>query len=65
MRCRECGAGWAGTRSEARRAGWECWATRTQWDLDHGPMVCGACVARVLDDALDALRAWARRAWRP
>ena len=53
--CDQCGDRFEGTRFEARRAGWEPCSTRTQWELDHGPIVCRSCVAEALDAALAAL----------
>ena len=54
--CLTCSATYDGARSDARAARWEPYATRTQHDLDVGPMVCPACIHAALDNTLDAIR---------
>lgn len=54
--CHECVVIFAGTRAEALAAGWETYSTRTQHDLDAGPLVCPECVAATLTDTLAAMR---------
>lgn len=58
--CCECAVTFAGTRTDARRARWEPYSSATQHALDCGPLVCPACVARLLDDLLDAMLTAAR-----
>jgi hypothetical protein len=53
--CAVCDRTFTGTRHAARLERWEPYSTKTQHDLDHGPMVCPACVGRMLEDCLSAL----------
>lgn len=62
IQCQECGRTGPATRVLARREGWEPYRTRTQHDLDQGPMVCPECVGALLEACIDALRAHARKA---
>lgn len=57
--CAMCDRTFTGTRHSARLERWEPTSTKTQHDLDHSPMVCRACVARVLEDCFSALTRWA------
>jgi hypothetical protein len=57
--CAMCDRTFTGTRHAARLERWEPYSTKTQRDLDYGPMVCPACVGRVLEDCLSALGRWA------
>jgi hypothetical protein len=61
IECEECGVRFDGGRTEARRAQWEPVSSATQHALDHGPMVCPACVGLLLTAVLDALRVYAAR----
>ncbi|OJX97365.1 MAG: hypothetical protein BGO96_05385 [Micrococcales bacterium 73-15] len=53
--CDDCGVGFGGDRSAARRTGWEPTSTRTQRDIDNGPLTCAACISRSLSDVLSAM----------
>lgn len=55
--CRECGRMFAGDRSAARAARWEPYSSNSQHALDHGPMVCPACVLDIITKCMDAMRA--------
>jgi hypothetical protein len=59
IECEECGARFDGGRTEARWARWDPVSSATQQALDHGPMICAACIGQLLDAALDALRVYA------
>ncbi|AVR56170.1 hypothetical protein PBI_NABY_20 [Microbacterium phage Naby] len=58
--CHDCGRSLLGDRAAARALRWEPYSTRSQADLDAGPMVCPDCVAASLDALDSALRAAAR-----
>lgn len=60
--CMTCGATFAGSRSEARRAAWEPYSNRTQALLDAGPMVCPECVRVAIERCIAAAKAyWAAK----
>ena len=55
--CHECGLVFAaGTRADARRERWEPFSTRTQNDLDHGPIWCPTCIDKLITDTLAVFR---------
>ena len=54
--CSLCHAHYGGDRTAARAARWETYSTRTQHDMDAGPLVCPTCVGRALEDLSAALR---------
>jgi hypothetical protein len=58
-KCCECARIFNGTRTEARRAFWEPYSTRSQFALDSGPIVCPDCVGQVIDGVMDAMQRFA------
>lgn len=54
--CHVCGTHYAGDRRAARGARWEPFSNRSQWHLDHGPMICPDCVAAAVERVLVAMR---------
>jgi hypothetical protein len=55
--CHDCGRSLLGDRAAARALRWEPYSTRSQADLDDGPMVCPDCIGALLDGLDVALRA--------
>jgi hypothetical protein len=60
VECDTCGRH-ADDRAAARAAHWEPVSSRSQADIDAGPMVCPECIGRLLDQLQLALRAAAAR----
>lgn len=54
--CCQCAALFPGTRSDARRAMWEPYSSRSQSALDEGPMVCATCIDTTLAKMLDVMK---------
>lgn len=59
--CHDCGRSLLGDRAAARALRWEPYSSRSQAELDAGPMVCPECIGRLLADLDVAMRAAAAR----
>lgn len=59
--CDDCGETYVGTRTEARTARWQPVSTKTQADIDHGPLMCPACIVKTLNDLVDAMHVHSAR----